>query len=105
MDKNSGEPQSTGRRRFFRQFLASAIDGVEELGRGLNEAKREIEAQRQAWQQPQPRYDTTHWTPPERYGPPWPPPYGPPIPKAVRQNLRKLQEYYYTTDTVSRGEA
>lgn len=104
MGKESDEPQQPGRRRFFRQFLASAIEGVEDVGRELNEAKRELEKQRRSWYEP-PAFDPSHWKPPEKYGPPWPPPYGPPTPGKVRQKLRRLQQYYYPQDdAVSRGE-
>lgn len=94
MSKNPEQPASSSRRRFFRQFLASAIEGVEEVGKNLNEAKREMEAQRRAWSQP-PRYNPPPWKPPETYGPPWPPPYGPPVPVNVRRALREKQRHYY----------
>lgn len=93
MSKKSGKPAVTSRRRFFRQFLASAIESVEDVGRSLQDARREIESQRQAWSMP--HYDPAPWQPPDSYGPPWPPPYGPPIPLKVRHQLRETQRYYY----------
>lgn len=103
MDKHS-DPPPTSRRRFFRQFLASAVEGVEDLGRSLNEAKRELEAQRRHWYESS-TPDRTHWRPPERYGPPWPPPAGPPIPRQVRQSLRQKQQHFYEGEAIPHDDA
>ena len=97
------QPQSKGRRKFFRQFLASAVEGVEDLSKELNHVRQELERQRRSWAEPA-RYDPPSYTPPERYGPPWPPPYGPPTPAKIRPRLRQLERYYYHNGPHPDGE-
>jgi hypothetical protein len=98
MSKNPEKPISARRRQFFREILFSAIDQVEKVGKEM--ADRAAEPFRP---EPEP------YTPPdfsnlyqpnfEVFGPPWPPPMGPPVPQKVLDLIKKKRE-----QRVARGE-
>jgi len=107
MAKRHDKQVSAGRRGFFRQILASAIEGAEQVGKEM--------ARRAGYTPPPPRYEPPKYDPYQYgqwygqnydvHGPPWPPPLGPPIPQHLRAELRKLDPHHACADeTVARGD-
>lgn len=91
---------SASRRAFFRDLFVKAVEGVEQ-------ASHELASRMKPLSEPPPTYSPAHtssWRQPiqEVYGPPWPPPYGPPVPasilKLIRENPSAKVEPDYPTD-------
>jgi hypothetical protein len=82
------KPISADRRGFFRQIFVSAIESVEKVGREMAD-KFEVEDTSDPYEHS--NFDW-NWSQDEEmgFGPPWPPPFGPPIPVAVRAELRQI---------------
>jgi hypothetical protein len=77
---------SASRRAFFRDLFVKAVQGVEQASHELADRMKPLT-------ESPPLYtpaNTASWQQPIRevYGPPWPPPYGPPVPTAILQMLR-----------------
>jgi len=83
--------RATGRRGFFRQLAISAIETVEQVGREM--ADRGLQGFREPPRYTPPPLDRRYIDPQFRvYGPPWPPPYGPPVTAELRRKLKAARE-------------
>lgn len=91
MSKGSDRQVSASRRGFFRDLLVSGIETLEKTGKAM--------AERSGYRN-EPTYEPPNYTQDpywntwdqhgSTYGPPWPPRYGPEIPQAVRDQLKKI---------------
>ena len=101
MSKYSDDNESpVGRRGFFRELFVSAVETLEQVGHQLQQGSAP------AYQPPlypEIDYADTHYPDHEVYGPPWPPPAGPPIPQQVRQALRRAGGGESSPQSVARG--
>lgn len=92
------ESRPTGRRQFFRHLLARTIEGVEQAGRQMQQARGWSFHDEEAAPDP----DLSHgglggeinaFRPEYRYyGPPWPPRLGPEVPQQLRQKWKAQRD-------------
>ena len=98
MADHPDKPISANRRGFFRQIFISAIESVEKIGKQMADPF-EVEESHDAYGDSDFNWNWTQEEENLTYGPPWPPQLGPPIPVAVRAELREIH-----SPTVAWGE-
>jgi hypothetical protein len=83
---------SASRRGFFRELLASGIDALEQAGKAMAE-RAGVKPEPPPYQPPKWTQDP-YWqqwdTNSRKFGPPWPPRFGPDIPPQLRAKLKDI---------------